>query len=69
MSDYWRPSFGPEYREKIQGFLDRHEEVPFDEPKEFMKYCTDNMIMNYETGDDKREMIADKLRELSEEID
>jgi len=69
MTNRWRPSFGPEYREKIQEFLDRHEDVPFTDPKEFIKYCTDNMMMTVETGKQRDENIAEKLRELSEEIE
>lgn len=69
MSNRWRPSYGPEYKEKLQNFLDRHNELPFDEPKEFMKYCTDNMIMDVETGEQRKDNIADKLRELTEEIE
>jgi len=69
MSNRWRPSYGPEYKKKLQEFLDRHDELPFDEPKEFMKYCTDNMIMDVETGEQRKDNIADKLRELTEEIE
>jgi len=69
MNEYWRPSYGPEYKEKLQDFLDRHDELPFDEPKDFMKYCTDNMIMDVETGEQRKDNIADKLRELTEEIE
>jgi len=69
MTDYWRPSFGPEYKEKIEDFLDRHDELPFEELKEFMQYCADNMMMDVETGQQRSDNIAEKLRKLSEEID
>ena len=68
MANRWRPSFDEEYKDKVQDFLDRHDELPFNEPKEFIKYCTDNMMMTVETGEQRNENIADKLRELSEEL-
>ena len=40
----WRPSYDEEYRETLQEFLDDHPELPFDTPRDMMKYCTDNFV-------------------------
>jgi len=42
----WRPSFDQEYRERVQEFLDNNPDLPFDSPRDLMKYCTDDFITN-----------------------
>lgn len=67
MADRWRPNFKAEYREKIETFLERHEELPFSDAKEFMEFATDTMIMDTETGKaqvkEEEQRILEQLRE------
>lgn len=67
MPDYWRPSFGPKYREKIEEFLERHNEIPFDDPKEFMQFATDQLIVQVETGDLKVQKEQERIKKQLED--
>jgi hypothetical protein len=65
MTDYWRPGYSEEYKNKLQEFLDNHPEVPIDNPREFMKFCTDQTIMDVVT---KSEKLEEQRQEIEEEI-
>ena len=70
MTDYWRPGFPSEYKHKIEQFLEKNPEVPFDDPRDFIKFCTDSKIMDVET----REMNVKQeqkqiLENLKKELD
>lgn len=69
MSDYWRPSFGPEYKEKVEDFLKRHPELPFEDPKEFMQFCTDKMITDVETSSQQLRNAKQQLEDLQEDLE
>lgn len=71
MADYWRPGFPKNYKSQVQKFLDENDEVPFEDPREFMKFCTDQTIMEVQTSEKQiqkeRERIKDELRKSLEE--
>lgn len=73
MSDYFRPSFDGEYKKKIEKFLDRNEHIPFDSPKSFMKFCTDQMMIETENSQEQikkeQERIRNELKESIEELE
>jgi len=72
MSD-WRPGFQKNYKQKIQKWLDDNPEIPFEKPREFMKFCTDRAIMDYEINkesiEQEKKKIREELKESIEEMD
>ena len=69
MTEYWRPSFGPEYKKKVEEFLERHPELPFKEPKEFMQFCTDKMITDVETSTEQLKRAQEQLEDLQKDLE
>lgn len=67
MTDYWRPGFPQEYRDKIEEFLEDNPSLPFDDAREFMKFCTNQQIMDVESAsmsvEEQQEMLLEKLKE------
>jgi len=69
MVNRWRPSFDPEYKETVEGFLKEHDELPFTDPKEFMKFCTDQLITEVETSTQQIEKAKEQLDELQKQLE
>ena len=66
MSDRWRPNFNAEFRREIESFLERHEEVPYSDAREFVESVVKNKIMDIETKnmdvkEEARKMIREDL--------
>jgi len=72
MSD-WRPGFQKNYKKKIKDWLDDNPEIPFDKPRDFMKFCTDRAIMDYEMNkesiEEEKQKIREELKKSIEDMD
>jgi len=59
----WRPSFDDEYRERLEDFLENNPNLPFDSPRDLMKYCTDEFITDTVRISEADEMLQEMLKE------
>lgn len=69
MADRWRPNFDAEFREEIERFLERHDEIPFSDPREFVQSVVKSKIMDVETRDRKIEEAAKEMIRKDLELD
>ena len=59
----WRPSFDEEYRERLKEFLENNPDLPFDSPRDLMRYCTDQFITDTVRVSETDKMLEDLLKE------
>lgn len=67
MADYWRPGFQESYKEFLEKFLEEHDEVPFEDPRDFMKFCTDQSIMEIQTSEKQIEKERERIKKELED--
>jgi len=59
----WRPSFDEEYRERLEDFLDNNPDLPFDSPRDLMRYCTDHFITDTVRVSEADKMLEEMMKE------
>lgn len=68
MADYWRPGYKEGYKEKLENFLEDNPELPFENPRELMKFCTDRFVTEVELNQEEMSRARKKLDELRDEL-
>lgn len=64
MADRWRPNFDKEFKKEIEAFLNRHEEIPYSDAREFTQAVVKTTIMDIET---RQKDIQQAAREMIKE--
>jgi hypothetical protein len=65
-NEYKTHSFKKEWHDQVLKFIDENEDLAFDSPKYFIKFCVNKYID--EQSSPSKEEVLEKARELGKEI-
>lgn len=70
-SEYRTHSFKKEWHDKVEQFIEDNEDLAFDSPKYFIKFCVNKYMDEYrsESSEADKEAVIAKMQELKENID
>jgi hypothetical protein len=70
-SEYRTHSFKKEWHDKVEEFLEENDDLAFDSPKYFIKFCVNKYMDDKSNSISERELdkLKDKLQSLNKEFD
>jgi len=71
MAEYVRHGFRKEWHDKVEEFLEENDDLAFDSPKYFIKFCVNKYMDDKSDSISESELneLKDKIQSLNKELD